>query len=171
MSSTRWLNERETRAWRGYRRLRVLLDLQISRDLADDAGLSEADYDVLSEVSEQDGREMRLGDLATHMRWTKSRLSHHITRMQQRGLVDRKDVATDGRGAMVVLTPVGWEAIHEAAPGHVASVRRHFIDLLTEEQIGVLGDIADAVVAHLSPTIRTDGSPIASESSAVGGRI
>lgn len=151
MSATRWLDDAEMRAWRGYRRIRVLLDLQISRDLADDSGLSEADYDVLSEVSERDDLQVRLGDLAAHMMWSKSRLSHHLTRMQQRGLVRRQEVAGDGRGAIVTLTPAGSRAIRSAAPAHVASVRRHFIDLLTDEQIRVLGDLADTVVDHLSP--------------------
>ena len=79
-----WLSAEEARAWLGYRRMHALLDLQISRDLARDSGLSEADYDVLSTLSESPEQMLRLGDLAAHMLWSKSRLSHHITRMQQR---------------------------------------------------------------------------------------
>lgn len=138
------------RAWLGYRRMRVLLDLQLGRDLAGDAGLSEADYDVLSNISEATDHRMRLTELATHLHWSKSRLSHQVTRMQQRGLVSREECPLDGRGAMIVLTEAGWRAILAAAPGHVASVRRNFIDRLTEEQIRVLGDIAEAVVEHLN---------------------
>jgi DNA-binding MarR family transcriptional regulator len=137
------------RAWLGYRRMRLLLDLQVSRDLAEDSGLSDADYDVLSNLSETDGHRLRLSELSTHMRWSKSRLSHHLTRMQQRGLVRREEHPSDGRGAVIVLTGDGWQAIRSAAPKHVESVRRHFIDRLTDEQIRVLGDIADAVVGHL----------------------
>jgi DNA-binding MarR family transcriptional regulator len=165
--STRWLDDAEMRAWRGYRRIRVLLDLQISRDLAEDSGLSEADYDVLSEVSERDDREMRLRDLAAHMMWSKSRLSHHLTRMEQRGLVRRKDVPGDGRGAIVSLTPAGWRAIRSAAPAHVASVRRNFIDVLTDEQVRVLGEIGDKLVEHLSASAR-DGKPV--DAAAAGSR-
>jgi DNA-binding MarR family transcriptional regulator len=135
------------RAWLGYRRMRLLLDLQVSRDLAEDSGLS--DYDVLSNLSETDGHRLRLSELSAHMRWSKSRLSHHLTRMQQRGLVRRQEHPSDGRGAVIVLTGEGWRAIRSAAPKHVESVRRHFIDRLTDEQIRVLGDIADAVVGHL----------------------
>jgi DNA-binding MarR family transcriptional regulator len=137
------------RAWLGYRRMRLLLDLQVSRDLAEDSGLSDADYDVLSNLSETDGHRLRLSELSAHMRWSKSRLSHHLTRMQQRGLVRRQEHPSDGRGAVIVLTGEGWRAIRSAAPKHVESVRRHFIDRLTDEQIRVLGDIADAVVGHL----------------------
>jgi DNA-binding MarR family transcriptional regulator len=84
------------------------------------------------------------------MAWSRSRLSHHITRMEQRGLVTREDCASDGRGAFVVLTDAGWHAIRAAAPGHVASVRRHFIDLLSREQLDALADISQAVVRRLS---------------------
>jgi DNA-binding MarR family transcriptional regulator len=151
MSTTepRWLDDAEARAWRGYMRMRTLLHAQIVRDLAREAGLSGPDYDVLSNVSEAEGRRARLGDLAARMAWSKSRLSHHITRMEQRGLVTRQDCADDGRGAFVVLTDAGWRAIQAAAPGHVASVRRHFIDLLSREQLGALADISQTVVRRL----------------------
>lgn len=147
----RWLDDSEARAWRGYRRLRLLLDLQISRDLARDSGLSDADYDVLSNVSESADRRLRLAELAAHMRWSTSRLSHHVARMEQRGLLKREETAGDRRGAAVVLTDAGWQTIRQAAPLHVASVRHHFIDLLSPEQITALGDIAETVTAHLQP--------------------
>lgn len=146
----RWLTEAEDRAWRGYRRMRALLDLQISRDLTSDSGLSDADYDVLSNLSETPGRRMRLTELAAHMLWSKSRLSHHLTRMQQRGLVAREECPSDARGAVVVLTDAGWEAIRAAAPPHVESVRRNLVDLLSEDQLAALGDIAETVVRHLT---------------------
>jgi DNA-binding MarR family transcriptional regulator len=150
MGAPRWLDPAEDRAWRGYRRMRALLDLQINRDLARDAGLSEPDYDVLSNLSETEGYRWRLSDLAARMLWSKSRLSHHLTRMQQRGLVTREDCPEDGRGAVVVLTRGGLRAIQAAAPDHVASVRRHLIDLLSPDQIAALGDITETVLSHLA---------------------
>lgn len=149
MTGTRWLSEREMHAWIGYRRMRLLLDLALQRDLASESGLSEPDYDVLSNLSSADGERMRLTDLARHMRWSTSRLSHHITRMQERGLVDREGCADDGRGSMLVLTRAGRAAITAAAPGHVASVRKHFIDLLTPEEIDALGALTHRVVERL----------------------
>jgi DNA-binding MarR family transcriptional regulator len=146
----RWLDEAEDRAWRGYLRMRTLLHAQIVRDLARESGLSGPDYDVLSHVSEAEGRRERLAALAARMAWSRSRLSHHITRMEQRGLVTREDCADDGRGAFVVLTEAGWRAIQEAAPGHVASVRRHFIDLLSREQLDALAEISRTVVRRLA---------------------
>jgi DNA-binding MarR family transcriptional regulator len=150
VSEPRWLTEREDRAWRGYRRMRTLLDLQLGRDLMRESGLSEADYDVLSGLSETEGRKMRLSELATQMLWSKSRLSHHITRMEQRGLVRREECSEDARGSVVALTDAGWNAIVAAAPGHVASVRRHLIDLLTAGEIDALAAVSRRVVDRLS---------------------
>jgi DNA-binding MarR family transcriptional regulator len=150
VDEVRWLSDEEFRAWIGYRRMRGLLDLRIARDLADDSGLSEPDYDVLSSLGDAEGHRERLSDLAARMLWSKSRLSHHITRMQGRGLVVKEDAADDGRGAVVVLTEKGLRAIEEAAPAHVESVRRHFLDLLTDEEIATLGAITERVLARLS---------------------
>jgi DNA-binding MarR family transcriptional regulator len=79
MIQPRWLNEREDRAWRGYRRMRDLLDLQVTRDLTRDTGLSDADYTVLAVLSETPEHRMRLIELAELILWSKSRLSHHPT--------------------------------------------------------------------------------------------
>jgi DNA-binding MarR family transcriptional regulator len=150
VEDVRWLNDTEFRAWIGYRRMRGLLDLQVNRDLADDSGLSEPDYDVLSNLGDAEANRGRLGDLAARMLWSRSRLSHHIARMQARGLVEKEDCPDDGRGAVVALTAKGRQTLEEAAPPHVASVRRNFIDLLTEEELTTLGAITERVLAHLA---------------------
>ncbi len=130
--------------------MRTLLSAQLARDLAHDSDLSEPDYTVLSNLSEAEDHRWRLNELAARMLWSKSRLSHHIARMQERGLVTREECATDGRGAFVVLTRQGMRAIGRAAPSHVASVRRNLIDLLTPEEIDALAAITQKVVSHLS---------------------
>lgn len=150
MEATRWLDERQDRAWRGYRRMRRLLDLELARELTQDAGLSEADYDVLSDLSETPHGRLRLSELADRMLWSRSRLSHHLTRMQQRGLVTREECPDDARGAIVVLTRVGRNAIEAAAPGHVTAVRQHFLDLLTPAEVEALGAFTHRVVDHLA---------------------
>ncbi|WP_430499918.1 MarR family winged helix-turn-helix transcriptional regulator [Micromonospora trifolii] len=150
MDAPRWLDEREDRAWRGYRRMRRLLDLELARELTQDAGLSEPDYDVLSDLSETPQGRLRLSELADRMLWSRSRLSHHLSRMQQRGLVTREECADDARGSIVVLTPAGRQAIESAAPGHVAAVRRHLIDLLTPAEVDALGALTHRVVENLA---------------------
>ncbi|MFJ3924854.1 MarR family winged helix-turn-helix transcriptional regulator [Streptomyces sp. NPDC090022] len=145
-----WLTESEQRAWRAWRRMFPLVNARIARDLGQDSALSEADYDVLSVLSESPGHRRRVSDLAERMLWSRSRLSHQITRMELRGLVRREEVACDGRGAEVRLTETGLETITEAAPPHVASVRRHLIDLLTPAQMEALTQLGDAITERLA---------------------
>ncbi|MGI8697118.1 MAG: MarR family winged helix-turn-helix transcriptional regulator, partial [Mycobacteriales bacterium] len=131
--------------------MRVLLDLRLGRDLADDAGLSEPDYDVLSTVSERD-RPWRLADLVARLHWKSSLLSPHLTRMQARGRIRRAGCATDARGCTVSLTAAGRRALAAAAPGHAESVRTHLIGLLTPTQVRQLATISEKVTAHLAET-------------------
>lgn len=150
VARTRWLNRDEQAAWTGYRQARRLLDAQLNRELERDSGLSESDYDVLSNLSEQPDRRMRSRELGTRLQWSSSRLTHHIGRMERRGLVRREECVDDARGAVVALTVAGLASIESAAPAHVASVRRHFIDLLTDDQLAALRSISDTVLEHLS---------------------
>ena len=148
--TTRWLEPAEERAWRGYRLMRTLLDLQIARDLAADSGLSEPDYDVLSTLTEKPEPRQRASELAARLLWSTSRLAHHVGRMERRGLVSREPCHDDGRGATITLTEAGWAVLRDAAPHHAASVRRHFIDLLTDREIEVLAQIATKAIDHLA---------------------
>jgi len=144
-----WLDETEARAWVGYRRMKSLLDLQVARDLTADSGLSDADYHVLSTLGETDGHDWRLRALAERLLWSTSRLAHHLTRMEQRALVSREQHPGDPRGASITLSREGRRAVETAAPLHVDSVRKHFIDLLTREQLETLSEITDVVLTHL----------------------
>lgn len=146
----RWLDPVEERAWRTYRRMLTLLEARLASELAEQTELSMADYTVLSNLVEAEGRRFRITELAQHMQWSQSRLSHQIRRMQERDLVTREDVAEDARGSAVVITRHGLRAIAQASPIHFAGVRRHMIDLLTRRQLKILGDIAEVVVEHLT---------------------
>lgn len=142
----RWLTGSEAAAWRGWVEVGSRLDERLNRQLQRDSGLSGADYEVLVNLSEADGGRLRSFQLGALIRWEKSRLSHHLTRMEKRGLIAREECPTDGRGAYVVLTPAGRAAIESAAPLHVDEVRRSFVDLLTEEQLQQLVEITDVVL-------------------------
>ena len=159
MGSPRWLTAPQERSWRRYRRMRTLLDLQIARDLHRESGLSEADYDVLSTLSEKPEGCWRARDLAAQLLWSTSRLAHHVGRMEQRGLVARRPCPDDARGALISLTEQGRATLRKAAPPHVASVRRHMIDLLTAEEVAALDTIAGKVITHLTGEVPTDLPP------------
>src|SRR4051794_26254576 len=103
-------------------------------------------------LSEAPGRTLRMTELARHTNATLPRLSHVVHRLETRGLVERFPCPEDRRATNARLTPAGWAKVQAAAPGHVANVRHHVIDALSDEQIDQLAAIGDAVLARLDPT-------------------
>jgi len=149
-TSPRWLTEPEQRAWRALQQFGAPLAAALNRQLLADSALSSADYQVLVVLTETEGGVLRAGELGRETGWEKSRLSHHLKRMEARGLVRRDECLTDGRGLLVRITPAGRQAIDEAAPGHVGAVRDLVIDALTPEQLRVLAEAGEAVGARLT---------------------
>lgn len=145
----RWLDEREQGVWRAFLAMRSQLDVLLGRELQEQSGLSNADFSVLVQLSEHPEAQMRVLELARALQWEKSRLSHQLTRMQQRGLVERSNCAEDRRGAWIRLTAQGRSAVEAAAPRHVESVRRYLFDVLSAEQVDALGSVARAVLDRI----------------------
>lgn len=150
VAETRWLDEREQRAWRAFTDMHRLLSGALERRMLLGSGLSAADYQVLVPLSECPEGRLRARDLARGAGWEKSRLSHQMRRMEQRGLVEREDCETDARGAYVRLTPEGRRAIESAAPGHVEDVRRLLFDELSPAEVDMLAAVADRVLGRLA---------------------
>jgi DNA-binding MarR family transcriptional regulator len=149
MTQPEWLDEREAHVWRTFRQMNAELLAHLGRRLVADSGLSEGDYGVLVHLSEAPEGRLRAFELVAALQWEKSRLSHHLRRMEGRGLVERHDCTSDARGAHVQITDLGRSAIGAAAPQHVADVRRYFIDALTPEQQDMLSEISETVLARL----------------------
>jgi DNA-binding MarR family transcriptional regulator len=116
-----------------------------------ESSLSPADYQVLLALSEAEGRRLRSSDLATSIDWERSRLSHHLGRMEGRGLIRRDSCATDSRGAEVSLTAEGARAFRRSTAPHMRSIKRHFADALEPEQFKALGGILQSLQSHLHP--------------------
>lgn len=130
--------------WRAFLDVHRRLEMATEQQLAQH-GLSHADYALLAPLSEAPGGVLRARDLGLAAAWDRSRLSHQLRRMSTRGLVTRFTCETDARGTMVRLEPAGRRLIEAAAPGHVATVREHFIDLLEPGQVDSLA----AIFTHL----------------------
>jgi DNA-binding MarR family transcriptional regulator len=159
---SQWLADDEQRAWRGLVQMTSRLDARLNRELQQSSGLSLADYDVLVLLTEAPGGRLRMFELVDELQWEQSRLSHHVARMQRRGLVAREECTTDKRGAFVVLTDAGRDAIEKAAPGHVDTVRRLVFDGLSGEQVAMLETFVGRVLSRLAPT---------EEAAPAGGRV
>jgi DNA-binding MarR family transcriptional regulator len=148
-SDVRWLTAEEERVWRRWLTLNARLSATLQRELQDDASLSMPDFEVLVHLTDSPAGRVRVTDLARLLQWERSRVSHHVTRMESRRLVQRVECAEDGRGAFVVITPRGRAAIEHAAPGHVNAVRRLVFDALSPEEIDALATIIDKALAQL----------------------
>lgn len=131
-------------AWQAYQRMRLQLNGRINRELSRTTGLSEADFDILFLLEQSREGTMRSIALRCGLEWEKSRLSHQLRRMEQRGLITRN------AGAVIELTDRGREQIAAARACHEAAVRRYFGDVLTAEQLAVLTTISDTVVSRLT---------------------
>jgi DNA-binding MarR family transcriptional regulator len=130
--------------------MQMRLTGELARRLAADSGLSYQDYVVLVALTDQPDGRLRLYELGQTLGWEKSRLSHHVARMDARGLVKKEPCETDRRGAFVIVTRHGRREIEAAAPGHVTTVRELFLDRLTPSQLEALADAAEAVLAGLA---------------------
>jgi DNA-binding MarR family transcriptional regulator len=148
-SEVRWLTVEEERVWRRWLTLNARLSATLQRELQDDAGLSMPDFEVLVHLTDSPEGRVRVTDLARLMQWERSRVSHHVTRMERRGLVQRVECAEDGRGAFVVITAPGRAAIEQAAPGHVNMVRRLVFDALSPEEVDAFATIIEKALAQL----------------------
>ena len=146
---TPWLDEAEQRAWRGWLAVNARVTAALHRDLQRRSDLSLSDFDVLVHLTEShDGKE-RVSVLARALEWDRSRVSHHVTRMERRGLVAREDCEDDARGSFVVVTDEGRTAIEAAAPDHVRTVRDLMLDPLTNADLAALTRIDEKILARL----------------------
>lgn len=148
-SEVRWLTGQEQHLWRSWLKLNTELASTLQRELQQDAGLSMPDYEVLVHLTDNPQGRVRVNELAGLLQWERSRVSHHIKRMERRGLVERMECSEDGRGAFVVITPQGRTVIEEAAPGHVMAVRRLMIDALSKEEKEALAAVIDKLLDRL----------------------
>ncbi|MDG4824301.1 MarR family transcriptional regulator [Asanoa sp. WMMD1127] len=132
------LNPAEMAAWRAVIESSQRLLTALDDDLRDTSELNFADYHVLVLLSEAPRRRLRMGELASRLIFSPSRLTYHVGTMEKRGLVSRQPCPDDGRGSEAVLTDAGLSALREAAPHHLHAVRRLFVDDLDEADLAAL---------------------------------
>ncbi len=145
----RWLDEEESAAWLALMRVLHLLPQQLDRQLREQAGINHVYYMLMALLSAQPEREMTLSSLAHAAGMTPSRLTHALTSLEGRGWVARKPCETDRRVQFARLTDDGLAVLEQAAPGHVAEVRRTVIDLLDREDLAALHRVAQKIAAPL----------------------
>ena len=143
------LSDIQRAAWANYQRMRVRLSERINRELAQKAGLSEADFEILSALIESPNESVRALALRCGLEWEKSRLSHQLRRMEERGLITRQECIEDNRGSVIRVTEAGRKLASEAKVHYEQAVRQYVVEVLTEEQVQALGAISETILRKL----------------------
>ncbi|CAN5344843.1 MarR family transcriptional regulator [soil metagenome] len=145
--------QHEMELWRSFYIMRRQLELTLERRLQADAGISTADYEILIALFNDPAKRMRAGQIGDIIGWEKSRVSHQITRMEQRDLVKRQECGDDARGVWVVLTEDGDRAVLNAANDRQEAVRQYFFDVLDDDEKDALLRISHKVLDTIKPPI------------------
>jgi DNA-binding MarR family transcriptional regulator len=149
------LSDDELAVWRSLMDTTTDLRRLLSAELQE-LDVSPGDYAVLLALTEASERILRSSELADAIDWERSRLSHHLGRMERRGLLRREECPGDSRGAYVVLTEDGAAALRRASGPHLRAVKQYFADALSAEQVANLTDVLSTVRAHLQRPTTTE---------------
>ncbi len=151
MSTTPEITEQEWDLWRGFVTMHRHLSRELDRQLQRDAGISQADFIVLGRLSDAPDRKLRTGELAELLAWEKSRVSHQVTRMEARGLVERTECDTDGRGTWVGVTAEGRRTLIASMRDHAAKIHELFFEGLTGDEQKTLHDVTRRIMERMNP--------------------
>ena len=142
---TRWLTDDQQRVWRAWLLGTAVLNERLDAQLREH-DLDLAEYEILVTLSEAVDRQLRMAELADAVHQSRSRLTHTVTRMEKRGLIERTTCPTDRRGVWANLTAAGVRLLEDAAPSHVDCVRRNFVDAVDPEDYAAVGRAMQAVL-------------------------
>lgn len=151
MATDEVLSDQDWSVWRDFMTMSGQLARELDRRLQSDAGISHADYSVLLMLQQASNRQLRTGELAELLAWEKSRVSHQVSRMEARQLVERSECDTDGRGTWIAPTTEGRRVLLGAMRNHNAAIRELFLDVLHEEQRVAIGEASLHVLDRLNP--------------------
>lgn len=143
--SARWLTDDQQRVWRAWLLGTAVLNERLDVQLREH-DLDLAEYEILVTLSEADGRQLRMAELADAVHQSRSRLTHTVTRMEKRELIERTTCPVDRRGVWANLTAAGQQLLEDAAPSHVECVRRNFVDAVDPKDYAALGRALRAVI-------------------------
>jgi len=146
--SRRLPTKQQLDTWRAFIETTEELRSALAARLQAESGLSPSDYAVLLALHDAADHCVRSSVLATTIGWQRSRLSHHLGRMERRGLIDRQECSTDSRGAEIVLTPTGHAAFRRATVPHLRAIRELFVDALSPDQLEAVQDVTTALRAR-----------------------
>lgn len=139
----------QMRIWRSYVETAEIIRSRLGKQFQSESGISSGDYSIMVTLSEEPDWRLRPSELAERIEWDRSRLSHHLKRMEKRGLVRRKVHPSDNRGSIIVLTDLGFESFRLSSVPHLQSVRKLFIDVYNDDELAQVDAVTSVLRAHL----------------------
>src|ERR1700749_2189133 len=149
-----WLSPSQLRAWVAFMRVQLRMSYEINSQLQRDSDLSLPDYHVLNALSTAPEHKMQITELAALIGWERSRLSHHLRRLSERGLTKRLQSTEDGRATDAVLTKKGMDAMGDAPPGHPLRFKNLFLEPLPDELVAPF----TAALEHIQASLNLNAS-------------
>jgi DNA-binding MarR family transcriptional regulator len=143
-----WLTPEQRKAWVTFVLASGSVMDGLDRQLQRDAGINRSHFSILQFVSMADGS-ARMSEVAAALRFSPSRLSHAVGRLERDGWLARRPDPNDGRGQLVTITDEGQRRIERVAPLHRVHVQARVFDHLTDEQVVQLQAISDALLAGI----------------------
>jgi DNA-binding MarR family transcriptional regulator len=151
MAASPQISEQEWAVWRRFYAMRRQLDRALEQQLQGDSGISGPDYEILVALFDAPDRKLRARELAEIIGWEKSRISHQVSRMETRGLVERTECETDLRGTWIGMTNEGKRTIFRAMRNHNETIRQYFFDVLGADEQALLHDASNKVLEAINP--------------------
>ncbi|MFZ7087204.1 MarR family winged helix-turn-helix transcriptional regulator [Curtobacterium sp. RRHDQ10] len=128
------------------------LDRALDRAVQEQAGISIPEFEILIGLHRDPDHRLRVRDVAAGIGWEKSRVSHQVTRMVARGLVERADCPSDGRGSWVTMTPDGRRAVLGGIRAHTAALEQLFWGPLGDDTAAVRA-ASQRILTRLGPDL------------------
>jgi DNA-binding MarR family transcriptional regulator len=141
------------RAWRGFLEAHSSITRELERELREERGLPLSWYDVLVQLNEAGG-EMRMHRLASSLLLSRSATTRFVERLERAGLLVRDGAPDDRRGTVVRLTDQGMDTLRRAAGVHLRGVKRHFGDIISNED----AELLVRLMTKLAPPLSGEGA-------------
>jgi len=144
-STARLANE----AWESMFRAQATLAREFER-AGDWGGFPPREYGVLYALADQDDG-LRITDLIDDVLLTQAGVSRLVARLQERGLVDRRNDPDDRRACRIVLTEEGRAMQRRLGHMHARHVADAMTRALDAEQLDTLRTLSRALIAASAP--------------------
>ena len=135
------------RAWAAVMRVHAALTTRFNQELTATLGMPLTWYDVLLELDAAPDRRLRMSELGERVTVSRTWVSRVAQDLAAAGLIVREPNPEDRRSSIAVITAEGRRRLRRAAPVYLAAIERHFLAHLKPNEVAVIADAFERVLA------------------------